>query len=130
MRWAWVLLLALLIGLVGCGDRKAALVGKWQLSVEGGSSPADEALRGMAKAMLNSFELELMKSGQATAKVMGREQTGKWSLEGDVITIDVLGSPIRGKVDPSNKTIRVDEFQGAGKATEGMTLTLQKKDAP
>jgi len=63
-------------------------------------------MQGMAKAFLSSFELDLMKSGQATAKVMGREQTGKWSLDGDVVTIDVLGSPIKGKVDRSNKTSR------------------------
>lgn len=79
--------------------------------------------------MLNSFELELMKSGQVTATVMGRQQTGKWTLEGDTITIDVLGSPIKGKVDRDNKIIRVDDFQGAGKSTEGMILILQKKEA-
>gem|GEM_PF-3797049 len=106
MKWAWLLPLALLVALLGCGDRRAALVGKWQLSIEGGSSGAQDAMQGMAKAFLSSFELDLMKSGQATAKVMGREQTGKWSLDGDVVTIDVLGSPIKGKVDRSNKTSR------------------------
>lgn len=140
MRRAGILLLSLQIALAGCGDRKAALVGKWQFSIEsskqysvqGGLSTADEAekaMLGAIEALLNSWELELMKNGQVTAKFMGYEQTGKWSLEGDAITITTY-PPIRGKVDPSNKSIRVDEFAGTVQPSDGTTLILRKKDVP
>ncbi len=116
------------VALVGCGaNLEKAVVGDYGFEFDTAAmSEADKAGAEMAKAMLSSMTMTLKADKTATVKVLGQEQAGTWSIEGDMITITSQGQPMKGKILDGGKKIEVSEAAGSP-AGKGAKMFLVKK---
>jgi len=117
-----------LLVLAGCsGDLSKAVVGDYSFELDTtGMSAQDKAGADLVKGMMSSMVVTLKEDKTATMKVLGQEQTGTWTIEGDNITITSQGQPLKGKVIDGGKRIEVSDSAGMGGGKGGKMFLVKK----
>lgn len=116
------------VALVGCGaNLEKAVVGDWGFELDAaGMNAQQKASADLMKGMLTSMTLTLKADKTATMKVLGQEQAGTWTIEGENITITSQGQPLRGKVIDGGKKIEVADSAGMGSGNGGKMFLVKK----
>jgi len=116
---------------VGCGggDLAAKIPGTWKMQIDSsGMAEKDKAMVEMAKSFLSSMSITLKEDKTAELTAMGQSEKGKWSLEGDKITITAeKGDPMVGVVSSDGNTITPDKSSFGGQDMKGAKITLVKE---
>ena len=113
---------------VGCSaNLEKAVVGDYGFELDtAGMSAQDKAGADMVKGMMSSMTVTLKADKTATMKVLGQEQAGTWSIDGDMITITSQGQPMKGKVLDGGKKIEVSDTSGMGGGKGGKMFLVKK----